>query len=168
MKSLRLAAFVLMLPGCALLGIGTGDSSASGTTTGGGADAGVATGVNCGADPSTGTTLCLGISLCPNVAIDSETFPACGFHIHGNVIDMECVCGGLLCPLGVAATCDALTALLAQANEGSVCAQTGGGQCTELTVTPTSSSSSGGSGTCDTACRDECAGDPNCIVACGC
>jgi hypothetical protein len=167
MKSMWLAASALVLSGCALLGIGTGDSSSGATsTTGGGTDGGAATGVSCGADPATGTTLCLGISLCPTVVIDSEVFPACGFHVHGNVLDVECVCGGLLCPLGVAATCDALTALLAMSNEGSVCSAAGGA-CTELTAT-TTASSSGGTGTCDTACRDECAGDPNCIVACGC
>ena len=177
MKSLRFAVAslvalaALVVSGCSLVGVNTGDgATATGAGGGTGTGTGVASGTSCGVDPSTGVTLCLGISTCASVAIDTEVFPACGFRISGNVLDVECVCGGLLCPLGAASTCDALATLLAAANEGSVCAQSSGGSCTEIavTTTTTTTTTTGGSSTCDTTCRDECANDPTCILACGC
>jgi hypothetical protein len=145
------------------LGSSTDSGSGGGATEG---DGGTVTGSNCGTDTTTGVTLCLGISLCPDVTVDSAVFPACGFRVSGSAIDVECVCGSWLCPLGATASCDEAAQLLSDQNEGMVCAGTSAGQCTQLSVTTTSSS--GGSSTCDTACRDECAGAPTCIVACGC
>ncbi len=146
---------------------------------GSGADAGVApapgdagsvpsgaTGAGCGQDPTTGAILCTGISLCPQLVIDSSTFPDCGFRIHGDAIDLECVCSGSLCPAGSPATCDQAAQLLARLTEGTICAQVSDGLC----VTPAGGGSPGGgvpSG-CDPTCRTQCAGDPNCVQGCGC
>ncbi len=145
---------------------GGGSSAASGA---GGTSSGVAVGESCGVDPDTGATLCLGNSLCPGVTVDSSVFPACGYRVDGTVVDIECSCGYSLCPLG-ATSCAAAQALLARDNEGIVCAQVSAGTCSAATPTTTTaaSSSSTSGGTCDTTCRDECGGDPDCLLACGC
>ena len=79
-----------------------GSASAAGASSSGGASA---TGTNCGVDPSSGVTLCLGISSCPSVRVDPDQFPDCGYRILGNRIDLECLCGDSLCPMGSAASC---------------------------------------------------------------
>jgi hypothetical protein len=171
---------VFAFAGCGLFNVSTGASTGTGGTTGAGGTAatgvGPAQGVDCGVDPNTGVTLCLGISLCPGITVDSEVYPQCGFLVTGDAITIECVCGTYLCPLGLTTTCAAAQTLLAQDNEGIVCAQASEGQCTELGATSTSSSSSssgggsgGGSSGCDMTCEQECDGDPTCIqYTCGC
>jgi hypothetical protein len=160
-----IALLVVAAMACDFLKLGSStDSGSGGGATEG--DGGTVTGSDCGTDTTTGVTLCLGISLCSDVTVDTEVFPACGFRVSGSAIDIECVCGSWLCPLGTTASCDAAAKLLSEQNEGTVCARASAGECTELSVKTSSSSS--GSGTCNTVCRDECAGDPTCIVACGC
>lgn len=144
---------------------GGGDGGGSSTTTTG-TGAATAQGAYCGTDPDTSATLCLGNTLCSGILIDQEAYPRCGFRISGNALDVECSCGGFLCPLGAAATCDDLETLLANSNEGTVCSQLGGGTCTQ--GTPMSTSTTSGGGTCDPVCRSECGGDPTCIQLCGC
>lgn len=164
MRHVHIPLFCLALTACDLLQIGTSSGSSSGGS--GDTDSGTVQGTNCGTDTTIGATLCLGISLCPDVTVDTEVFPACGFRVSGTALDVECVCGSYICPLGSADTCDAVAKLLSEQNEGQVCARAGAGQCVEMIAS--TSSSSGGSSSCDTTCRDECAGDPTCIVSCGC
>lgn len=158
------AFLMFVLTACDLLKLGSSTDSGSGGAAD--SDGGTVTGSNCGTDSTTGVTLCLGIDLCPDVTVDNSVFPACGFRVNGSAIDIECVCGSWLCPLGTTATCDDAARLLSEQNEGEVCARVSAGECVELAVD--GSSSSRGSGTCDTVCRDECAGAPTCIAACGC
>ena len=156
------------LPACLQLGkaldsdSGTADAGTAGAS---GAGGGAASGVNCGVDPSTGVSLCLGISTCPTVLVDSDQFPGCGYRIAGSTIDLECLCGDSLCPMGSAASCLDAKALLADQSAQGICAEIADGSCTELTsTTPVSTSTT----TCDKECRSECGGDPNCITFCGC
>lgn len=168
MKYAFVGALFLSLPGCGLLGVGDGSgaggSSSGATST---SDSGAAVGSGCGSDPNTGETLCLGNSLCPDITVDASVFPECGFLIDGSAIDVECVCGGYLCPLGPSATCAEVATLLAQTNEGTVCGQLSTGACVQISTGSTASSSGGSSG-CDTDCRDACDGTPSCLEACGC
>jgi hypothetical protein len=106
--------------------------------------------------------LCRGISTCPSLAIDVDQFPDCGFRIHGEAIDPECLCNGALCPMGAPATCEQARRLLASQTEVAVCQQVSEGRCLEL-----SAHDAGASG-CDKACAGECGGDPSCIELCGC
>jgi hypothetical protein len=166
-------ALVLALPivGCGMLQQLDGGSAGSGSssaTTGSGT---VAQGIECGVDPNTGATLCLGISICPGLQVDQETFPQCGFRISGEVVDVECSCGGSLCPLGTTSCADAQT-LLAQSNEGNVCAEVSAGTCIEgipnASTSSAAASSSSSGGTCTMDCIDSCANDPACLEGCGC
>jgi hypothetical protein len=166
MQRIWIGAALLGLSGC--LGANLGSSSSGGAGGGATSDGGTAQGVNCGADPNTGATLCLGLSLCPNLVVDQSTYPACGFRVRGNALDVECSCGGELCPLGAATSCDAVLKLLQQQSEGIVCAQVSAGTCESTGPGAGSSSSSSGSSTCDKGCRDLCAGEPSCITGCGC
>lgn len=169
MKPLAFALLALALAGCGLVQAlegGGSTSTSSGSSTGGAAASGQ--GSNCGTDPETGVTLCLGNSVCPGLTIDTEVFPDCGFRVNGSAVDIECSCSGMICPLGASSCADA-QAKLANSNYGVVCSQVSAGTCAQGTPTgTTSTSTSGGGGSCDTTCRDECAGEPTCIVACGC
>lgn len=87
----------------------------------------------CGVDPDTGVTLCLAISTCPDVVIDPDLFPGCGFRIHPtsvDVIDMECACYGQICPIGVATTCAQAATLMQDQSQYTVCMQVDEGRCT--------------------------------------
>jgi hypothetical protein len=143
-----------------------GDSAADDGTaaanagSGGGASV---TGTNCGVDPSTGVALCLGISACPGVRVDPEQFPDCGYRIAGRAIDLQCLCGDSLCPMGSAASCLDAKALLAEQSAQTVCAGVAEGRCQLVQQTSRSSSS-----TCDRDCRASCSGVPGCAALCGC
>jgi hypothetical protein len=165
-KRIALLSFALSATACGLFQLGSSATTTSATSTGGGA----VSGTYCGTDATTGVTLCLGLSACPDILVDNAVFPACGFRVDGSALDVECLCGAYLCPLGSAASCDEVAALLADQYESEVCAQAAAGTCTEVGTSSSSSSSSSSSGasTCDTVCRSECAGDPTCYVACGC
>jgi hypothetical protein len=155
--------------GCGIIpGLGTTDGSGSSAGNGGSSSSGTPGGTECGTDPETSAVLCLLNSVCPGLTIDSEVYPGCGFR-PGNLVDIECSCSGMLCPLG-ATSCSDAQAKLADQNYGVVCAQVSAGTClqgTPVAGSSSASSSSGGS-TCDTVCRDECAGEPTCIQGCGC
>jgi hypothetical protein len=156
------------LSGCLQLGkvLDSGSDGGASDSAGAAADAGAsapATGTNCGIDPSSGIALCLGISSCPTVRVDSDQFPDCGYRISGTVIDLECLCGDALCPMGSAASCLDAKGLLSEQSAQGVCATAADGKCTSLKQTPAVSSS-----TCDKDCRTQCGGDPNCVTLCGC
>ena len=56
-------------------------------------------------------SLCQYISSCPSLALNAQIFPQCGFRIHGDAIDPECLCDGhYLCPIGHSTTCSAAAA----------------------------------------------------------
>lgn len=126
-----------------------------------------ATGIACATDTSLHVTLCAGTSLCPNVAINTQQFPNCGFRTLEPSFDIECVCfGNFLCPVGVANTCQAVTPLFTNKTLSDVCNQVSLGYCTQNAGMPTGTG--GSSSTCDQACYSGCVGAPACIVACGC
>ncbi|MEO6602172.1 MAG: hypothetical protein ABIQ16_19985 [Polyangiaceae bacterium] len=154
---------------CSCLQIGTphgADGGTSGSAAGangtGGASA-TASGTHCGVDPSSGISLCLGISSCPGVLVDPNQFPECGYRISGSVIDLECLCGESLCPMGSAASCLDAKALLREQSAQGVCAGVADGNCQVVKQTATSEAS-----TCDKDCRAQCSGAPGCITLCGC
>ena len=138
---MRIASVLVSLAACSCMGFTiiptTDDSSSSGgpdatqATEGGDAEAGV-TGIDCGPDPDTGVVLCLGISACPNLLVDSDLYPGCGFRIHDGtgVLDLECACYGLICPIGIASTCDQATALMQDQSQYPVCMQVDENRCT--------------------------------------
>ena len=174
MRRLLCVALVLMavLPAC--LQLGTPGDSAAGSASAGAAgsastDGGLppATGTNCGVDPGSGISLCLGISSCPTVRVDPDQFPGCGYRIAGNVIDLECLCNDSLCPMGSAASCEDAKALLADQSAQGVCAAIAEGRCSAVNQSGASANGNTSS-TCDKNCRAQCAGDPGCITLCGC
>ncbi|HET7543770.1 MAG TPA: hypothetical protein VFK05_28055 [Polyangiaceae bacterium] len=134
----------------------------SGASSAGAAGAAL-TGSNCGVDPSSGVALCLGISACPGVRVDPDQFPDCGFRVVGSRIDLECLCGDSLCPMGKAASCREAQSLLSEQSAQGVCAGIAEGSCQPVQQAPRSSTSS-----CDKECRAQCSGAPGCISLCGC
>jgi hypothetical protein len=166
-RLLPIALVATSLAGCGILqaldgGSGAGSSSPAAAGTGGGS----AQGIDCGTDPDTSATLCLGNTACPGLTIDTVVYPGCGFRVNGAAVDIECSCSGWLCPLG-ATSCAVAKQKLAEENYGAVCGQLGGGACIQGVPTPRSTSSSSG-GSCDPTCRSECAGEPTCLQLCGC
>ena len=168
------AIFLSFLIGslCSCLQIGTpqgadGGAAGSATANGVGGTSGVqASGTNCGVDPASGISLCLGISTCPTVLVDPDQFPDCGYRISGSSIDLECLCGDSLCPMGAAASCLDAKSLLSEQSAQGVCADVADGRCQVVKQTPTNTSTS--SSSCDKDCRSECSGEPGCITLCGC
>jgi hypothetical protein len=110
-------------------------------------------------------TLCTAISTCPGISVDHDVYPDCGFRIQGTVLDLECLCSGSICPIGVPATCAQAQQLLAQQTQVAVCTQVSEDRCTGVSGGPTSDAGGGG---CDQTCASQCAGDPGCIKICGC
>src|SRR5208282_4448685 len=99
-------------PACVVPDISGADAgSASPASSGEDAAAAPATtqGASCTQVSST-ISLCLYISSCPNLVLNAQVFPQCGFHIHGDAIDPECLCGNYLCPIGAPTTCAEATA----------------------------------------------------------
>lgn len=164
-----LCTIVLMVSLSSCLQIGKGSDSgsagedASGGASSGGSSGGSVTGTNCGVDPSSGIALCLGISSCPSARVDPDQFPDCGYRIAGSAIDLECLCGDSLCPMGSAGSCLDAKALLAEQSAQAVCAGIAEGRCQVVQQTAHSSSSS-----CDKDCRAQCSGVPGCVTLCGC
>jgi hypothetical protein len=154
---------VLTLASCLQLGNhAQADAGASGGA-GGELDAAAApVGANCASDPSSGVTLCSAISSCPDVPVDPDQYPGCGYRIRGSALDLECLCGDSLCPIGVALSCAQARSLLADQSALAVCAGVAEGRCTAVATLPHSG------GSCDPECRTSCAGDPSCTVLCGC
>jgi hypothetical protein len=168
------AAIALMMTGsCLQVGTDTGTGTGTGTGTDGGraivsslaahGDGGLA-GTSCSEDPVTKAILCEKIDACPGVDVDPGAFPDCGYAMRaGAQIDLECLCGTALCPIGVPVSCQQAKALLDAQNAFIVCAQQADGRCVELAPRDAATASP-----CDPSCRDECAGAPSCIQLCGC
>jgi hypothetical protein len=168
-RNWRLAPVLLALaatPACLQLSTGTGTDAgtASTPTTGVVTSTVTPTGAGCTEDAVTQVTLCEFISACPSVDVDQGAFPGCGFRIKSGsaALDIECLCGTDLCPVGVPSTCADATQLLSQQSSITVCEQSDEGRCVSLTTT------TGTSSTCDKNCESGCAGDPSCIQFCGC
>lgn len=163
MRPLACLIALLALDGCLQFGLDkSSDGGAEGgaaSTSDGGAD--TPSGVDCTQDELSGASLCAQISTCPEVRVDRDQFPNCGFRVHGDAIDLECGCQGALCSMGSAATCQQATALLAGQTEPQVCMQVSEGRCLGQPVP-------GGSSTCDHLCASECGGAPSCLQMCGC
>ncbi|MGA7123667.1 MAG: hypothetical protein WBY94_26420 [Polyangiaceae bacterium] len=168
MRELPLLPFVLWMTGC--LQIGTDSTNGSGGSTAPAAPApGTSTaaaapsGTNCAQDPTTQAILCEQIDTCPGVDVEPGAFPNCGFRVYGAAaLDLECVCDTSLCPVGVPTTCAQAQALLDGQTSLIVCQQQAEGRCVDF------ASPDAGASTCDTVCRDECAGAPTCLQLCGC
>lgn len=166
LRSLAVALALSAATGCSSNLFGNGDAGAGDAAAAGDASAAAqadaATGADCTGDLGGGVRLCTYVSLCPSLGIDHGQFPNCGFRVRGGVIDMECVCNGVLCPMGAPTTCAQAQQLLSSQSELGVCQQVADGRCTSL------GTSTGGKGTCDTECSGRCGGDPSCIQGCGC
>jgi hypothetical protein len=146
-------------------GTGTTDPTASTTSTSSSSGA-LPTGTACTDDPQTQVTLCEATSLCPGVVVDPGALPNCGFQLHpGSVLDLECLCGTALCPIGVPQTCAQATQLLASQTSLVVCQQVSNATCIELAPAATDA---GAASSCDKQCETECSGEPDCIQLCGC
>lgn len=149
-------------------GTGTTDPTAGtgATPSSSGNGGAVPTGSACVDDPQTQVTLCEETSLCPGVVVDPGALPNCGFQLHpGSVLDLECLCGSALCPIGVPQTCAQATQLLASQTSVIVCEQVSNGNCIER-VAP--AADAGAPSSCDRQCQSECAGEPDCVQLCGC
>jgi hypothetical protein len=152
-------------------GTGTTDPTASdGTTTSSSSATTTPAGAGCSTDPQSGITLCEQTSLCPSLSVDQGALPGCGFRIHaGTVIDLECLCGDELCPVGVPDTCAQATQLLSsQTSALVVCEEASDGRCELVGASDAGSAQSPSVSTCDKQCESECAGEPSCIQLCGC
>ena len=169
----------LLVAACALENrSGAGSEAGDGgpiTTADGGAEGGVQ-GAYCGAERQTGIQLCAATSMCPDVVVDTQSMPSCGFRIRGTAVDLVCGCGEQVCPMGIFSNCAQAKQLLANQSEGQVCAQISEGRCTSATNAATSSTSSGGSTSssssgntaCDKQCYADCGGGAACASVCNC
>lgn len=145
----------------------SGDGGGSGLVDGGAAGP-TAQGADCIVDPTSGVHICSAISICPRVVVNHDVYPNCGWRIHGQALDLECACSGMVCPIGSPTTCDQAAKLLADQSELQVCQQVSESRCT---AGPASSSSSGGTpptSGCDATCAAECHNAPSCLRLCGC
>jgi hypothetical protein len=111
---------------------GGGKDASSYSDSSEGGEGGGVVGLECGPDPDTGVILCIGISTCPNIVVDQDLYPGCGFRVHDGtgVLDLECACYGQICPIGVASTCDQAVALMKDQSQYTVCMQINEGRCT--------------------------------------
>jgi hypothetical protein len=166
-----LIVLFLALGSCLQLGLldgaDAGADATKGSDAGAGSDAKAspavdAQDVGCIVDPSSRVTLCTAIALCPGVAIDHDRFPDCGFRTGAGLIDVACMCGDFLCPLGATLTCGQARDLLSSQFEITACAQVSEGRCAPRSAVPPTGNA------CDKNCSATCAGDPGCIRLCGC
>ena len=160
----------MLLSGCMGMNIGTGSNADAGAATGTASDAGGPTGVDCVTESTTGATICTGNSSCPDVKVDHDVYPDCGFRVVGQnaTLDIECACqDGMLCPVGIASSCSEAAQMLQNQTESTVCEQVSEGRCSQGSGTG-STGSSGSQSTCNADCEAKCAGAPACISACGC
>lgn len=130
-------------------------------------DAGAAaTGVNCGTDPTSGVTLCLGTTQCPGGDIPQDTLEGCGYQTVVPSFDLECLCNGTsLCPIGVAATCADVSTLIGKRTLADICNQISDGTCKPVAASAPSGTG-GSSSTCAPTCTQDCAGSPICLTSC--
>jgi hypothetical protein len=159
----RVLVFAFALTACAPNFLGTGtDGGTSSTSDASTAQDSGATGAGCTNDLGGGVKLCTYISSCPQLGVDHDKFPDCGFRIRGDALDLECVCNGVLCPMGVPTSCAQATQLMNAQTEIGVCQQVAEDRCTTLQAP------SNGGTTCDKNCESQCFGDSSCIKGCGC
>ena len=105
--------------------------------------------------------LCEDLSTCPGVGIDPNAFPDCGYSIHNDLIDPECLCYGYACPMGAPQNCGDMAALLVSGvSQRGICENVLAGHCRDLGADGTPSD-------CQ-ICKDNCYGIQTCIWACGC
>jgi hypothetical protein len=168
---LSCSVLLLLAAGCEQLGRELGgdrDGNDAGATPGS-VDAGLV-GAGCGIEQQSGVQLCVATSMCPDVVVDTQAMPRCGFRIHGGTADLVCACGTALCPMGVFTTCAEAAQLLANQTEQGVCVQLAEGRCVDLGAasSPSPSSSSGGNPACDRQCLSDCGGGAACAAVCNC
>jgi hypothetical protein len=181
LRYLRTLAALVLFPALALAGPTLGcldvtqalNGTDSGTSTSAN-DAGTSTeagvvGGGCGVEPKTGAQLCTATSMCPNVVIDTQLMPNCGFRIRGAVVDIACACGTAICSMGAVTTCSEATQLLTNETEQGVCLRAVEGRCLESKASSSSSSSpSRGNPACDRQCMTDCGGGAACASVCNC
>jgi hypothetical protein len=171
LASVALALAILASPACVIPSIS--QNTDAGTTAAASGDAGTAAAATTTALGATCTqitssiSLCEFINLCPSFSLNTSVFPQCGFRIHGDAIDPECLCQNeYLCPVGHPTTCtEAAQAASGDVNYDSVCQQAVTGGCTDLTATTGGGSTT--SAACQ-ACANACDNVPSCVDACGC
>ena len=122
----------LFAVGCLDLQQGTDGEDGGAVEGGAGADSGIV-GAGCGTEQSSGAQLCIATSQCPDVVVDTQAMPGCGFRIRGAAVDLVCACGTAICPMGVFSTCAEAVQLLANQTEQGVCVQVAEGRCMEST-----------------------------------
>jgi hypothetical protein len=164
----------LVVLGCGFVQLTpTGGDTSAATSAEGGTDAATTpTGIvggGCGIEANSGTELCVATSACPNVVVDTTAFPNCGFRIVSGASELVCACDTQICSMGAFTTCDQAAALLTSQTQEQVCLQINEGRCSAAIPVPSSSGSSGSSGsTCDKQCLSECGGGEACASICGC
>jgi hypothetical protein len=149
--------------------IANADTSSSASTSDD-ASTGTASGTGCGTDPTTGITLCTGITECSSITVDQSALGGCGFRIHSgsNVIDLECLCGTQLCPIGVPDTCDQASSLLSGQTSLVVCEESSEGKCVQEGEEAGTTSITSTTSTCNQQCLVSCGAEPDCQQLCGC
>lgn len=168
-----LASVGFLAGGCFDLTQG-GDSAEAGAATAssgdgdgdGGAAAATPVGGACGIEENSGSELCRAVSTCPNVVVDNQAMPHCGFRIRGAAVDLVCGCSNSLCPVGVFTTCTEAAKLLANQTEQGVCIQLAEGRCVESRPQPTTTTT--GNPACDRQCVTDCGGGAACASICNC
>jgi hypothetical protein len=104
-------------------------------------------------------SICSEITSCPGLTIDRTKFPDCGYSVHGNVLDPECLCYGSMCPMGAPQTCTDMQGLLSTVTIDGICAQYASGKCLNEGAI---------GGTDCSVCEANCNGNIACVQACGC
>lgn len=171
-SALALATSALAVA-CAIADVSTGSGKSASRDGGAAADAGDAAsaiqGAGCGVEQESGLTLCAATSACPNVVVDTQALPTCGFRIQGTAVDLVCGCNGAVCSMGAYTTCAQASQLLTSQTLQGVCTQAIEGRCPAGAGASSSSSSSGSTKTgCDKQCLSECGGGAGCASVCGC
>ena len=115
---------------------------------------------DCVRDPVTSVELCSALSACPDVVVERDRFPHCGFRNRAGTIDLVCACDNFVCSMGLASTCQQAKELLASQSELTVCMQVHEGRCVEVGAEQPSDPK------CDPICISECAGVPSCYELC--
>jgi hypothetical protein len=161
----------LATPACVIPSISQNVDSGTAATAAASGDAGATTtvpavqGASC-TQITASISICQYISSCPTLVLNPQVFPQCGFRIHGDAIDPECLCGNYLCPIGVPTTCtEAATLASGDTTYDSVCQQSVEGHCTDLSAAGTTGTMSPSA--CQT-CMLNCDNVPACVDACGC
>lgn len=170
------AVVACLIAGCLqITPTGGGTNTTSGTASDGGSDAYAETatrpaGAGCGIESGSGTQLCTATSLCPDVVVDTQALPHCGFRIRAGASELICACGDQICSMGAFTTCAQAATLLTSQTEQQVCNQVAEGRCSAAVPAAGSSGSSGSSGspTCDHQCLSECGSGAGCASICGC